>query len=87
MNKTLKATVMALALAGAAAIGTANAASVVFDPGVVAYGYNDGYWARSHEWHAWAQPEHRQVYRSSPEAKYYEYGHDRDANQGWLGPR
>ena len=72
MNQLLKATAIALALATATAIGAANAARVVvFEPGVVAYGYHDGYWARSHEWHAWARPEHRQIYRGSPEAKYY----------------
>ena len=74
MNRNLKTTVMALALAGAAAIGTANAASVVFDPGVVAYGYNDGYWTRKHEWRAWAQPEHRQAYRGSPERRILRVG-------------
>jgi hypothetical protein len=88
MYKTLKATALAFALATATAIGAANAAGVVaFEPGVVAYGYNDGYWSRSHEWHAWEKPEHREAYRSSSEAKYYEWGHDRDANHGWLGPR
>jgi hypothetical protein len=89
MNKTLKATAIALAFAGVAAIGSANAANVVvFDPGTVAYGYTDGYWTRTHEWHAWEKPEHRDVYRGSPEAKYYhDWGHDRDADHGWLGPR
>jgi hypothetical protein len=90
MHKTLKATAIALALAGATAIGAANANAadvVVFDPGTVAYGYNDGYWSRTHEWHAWDKPEYRESYRTSPEAKYYEWGHDRDPNHGWLGPR
>ncbi|HZK90773.1 MAG TPA: hypothetical protein VFC56_11550 [Stellaceae bacterium] len=89
MNKTLKAMAIALALAGATAIGAANAADVVvFNPGVVAYGYNDGYWTRTHEWHAWDKPEYRESYRSSPEAKYYhDWPHDRDADKGWLGPR
>jgi hypothetical protein len=87
MNKTLKATAIALALAGATAIGAANAAEIVFDPGAVAYGYNDGYWNRTHEWKPWGKPEYRTSYRASPGAKYFEWGHDRDANHGWLGDR
>jgi len=88
MNKTLKATAIALALVGATAVGGANAASVVvFDPGVVAYGYNDGYWGRTHDWHAWGNPADRIAYQGSPEARYYGWGHNRDANHGWLGPR
>jgi hypothetical protein len=88
MNKTLKATAIVLALAGATAIGAANAAEVVtFQPGAVAYGYNDGYWSRTHEWRAWEKPEYRTSYQASPGAKYYEWGHDRDSNHGWLGPR
>lgn len=89
MKKTLKAAAIALALVGSAAIGAANAAEVVvFNPGTIAYGYNDGYWSRTHEWHVWEKPEHRDAYRASPEAKYYhEWKHDRDPDGGWLGPR
>lgn len=84
MNKTLQATAVALVLAAATAIGTANAADVVvFDPGVVAYGYKDGYWTRKHEWRAWEKPEHVQVYRARPNAEYHEWAHDRDADLGW----
>lgn len=88
MNKTLKAAAIALALGGTTAIGAANAANIaVFDPGTVAYGYHDGYWTRTHEWHRWAKPENREAYRKS-EAKYYhEWNHNRDANHGWSGPR
>jgi len=86
MNRTLKATAIAFALAGAMAIGvgTAGAAEVItFDPGVVAYGYTDGYWTRAHEWHAWQQPEHMQVYRTRPGAEYHEWAHNRDPDMGW----
>lgn len=88
MNVTLRAAALGFVLAGATAIGAVNAAEVaVFDPGVVAYGYNDGYWTRTHEWHAWAKPEYRDTYRHS-EAKYYhDWPHERDADKGWLGPR
>ncbi len=82
MNKILKAAALAVALSG---VSTAFAADVVvrFDPGVVQYGYTDGYWTRSHEWHAWEHPDHVKIYRSTPNAQYYEYRHDRDADMGW----
>lgn len=87
MTKTLKSAALALALAGVATIGisTAYAAdvSVTFDPGVVQYGYTDGYWTRTHEWRTWERPEHVEVYRKAPNAAYYEYRHDRDPDMGW----
>ena len=89
MNKTFKSAVMAVAIASVSAIGlaTAFAADVVvqFDPNVVAYGYNDGYWTRTHEWRSWEKPEHVEVYRKTPNVQYYEYAHTRDADQGWRG--
>jgi hypothetical protein len=88
MNKTLKAATIALALAGAATIGAANAASVVvFSPGNVAYGYRDGYWNRAHEWHAWDKAEYRDSFRKSDAKYYHDWKHDRDADKGWLGER
>ena len=89
MNKTLKSAAIAIAFAGVSALSlsTAFAADVVvtFDPNVVAYGYNDGYWSRTHTWHAWEQPAHREVYQRTPNVQYYEYAHTRDADQGWRG--
>ena len=89
MTKTLKAAAIALALAGTSLIGITTAAHAVdavvtFDPGTVQYGYSDGYWTKSKEWHAWEKPEHVEVYRKVPDAKYYEYRHDRDPDQGWI---
>jgi hypothetical protein len=83
LNKTFKAAALAVAFFGVAS--TAYAADVVvqFDPGTVQYGYADGYWSRTHEWHSWERPEHAQVYRSTPNASYYEYKHDRDPDMGW----
>jgi hypothetical protein len=87
MNKTLKSAAVAIAFAGVSALSlsTAFAADVVvqFDPNTVQYGYNDGYWSRTHEWHKWDSPEHAQVYRKAPNAQYYEYAHTRDPDQGW----
>ena len=86
MNKTLKITALALSVIGAAAIGTsAFAVDVIFDPGVVAYGYSDGYWTTKHEWRTWEKPEYVEVYRKYPGARYYEWKHDRDPDMGWRG--
>lgn len=51
MRTIVKATAIA-ALLGSAAFGVAQAADTVvtFNPGVVAYGYSDGYWTTKHEW-------------------------------------
>lgn len=91
MNKTLKSAALAGAIAGVSALGlaTAFAADVVvqFNPGTVQYGYTDGYWSQTHEWHKWQRPEHVEVYRKSPHAHYYEYVHTRDPDQGWRGDR
>jgi hypothetical protein len=82
----LKAAALA-ALLGTTALGAAQAAdvAVTFDPGVVAYGYSDGYWTTKHEWRKWDKPEYVEVYRKHPGARYYEYRHDRDADMGWRG--
>jgi hypothetical protein len=87
VTKILKAAALAVALSGVAMIGVsaAYAADVVvqFDPGVVQYGYTDGYWTRTHEWRSWERPEHVEIYRKHPNAAYYEYRHDRDPDMGW----
>ena len=83
----IKAAALAVAFSGVAMIGvsTANAADVVvqFDPGVVQYGYTDGYWTRTREFRTWESPEHVTIYRAVPKAEYYEYKHDRDPDMGW----
>jgi len=89
MTRTFKTVALALALAGTSVVGVATTAHAVdavvtFDPGVVQYGYTDGYWTRTHEWRTWENPEHVEIYRKVPDAKYYEYVHTRDANQGWI---
>lgn len=89
MNKILKAAAIAVAISGVSAIslGTAFAADppvVTFDPNGVAYGYQDGYWTKTHEWHAWDQPEHVQIYQKVPNAQYHDWVHTRDPDQGWV---
>ena len=84
----MKKTLIALTLAGVTTFGAsavfAADVAVTFDPGVVAYGYTDGYWTRTHEWHTWEKPEYVQVYRNHPGAVYHEWVHTRDPNQGWI---
>ena len=88
MKKTLKTTTLAIALAGSTALGMGTAfavdAVVTFDPGVVQYGYADGYWTRDHVWHTWSDPKYVEVYRSRPGAVYHEWKHDRDPDMGWI---
>jgi len=88
MNRSLKATTLAFAVIGAVSFGSSSFAAdtvVTFDPGVVAYGYSDGYWTTTHEWRTWENPGHVEVYRKAPNARYYEYRHDRDPDMGWRG--
>jgi len=86
MKKSLAAMAVALALTGAT-FATPHVAlaqaSVSFDVGNVAIGYNDGYWDRSHTWHTWDRPEHRDAYRVAKGAEYHEWNHDRDKDMGW----
>ena len=86
MKTILKAAAIA-ALLGTTAFGVAKAAdiAVTFNPADVAYGYSDGYWTTKHEWRTWDKPEYVETYRKYPNARYYEYKHDRDANMGWRG--
>ena len=86
MKTIVKAAAIA-ALMGTTAFGVAKAAdiNVTFDPGTVAYGYSDGYWTTKREWRTWEKPEYVEVYRKHPEARYYEYRHDRDPDMGWRG--
>jgi hypothetical protein len=88
MTKTLKNTVLAIALAGSTALGAGTAfavdAVVTFDPGTVQYGYTDGYWTRDHVWHTWDNPKYVETYRARPGAVYHEWRHDRDPDQGWV---
>ena len=89
MNKTLKSAAIAIAFAGVSAISLSSAFAadtvITFDPNGVAYGYQDGYWTRTHEWRTWEKPEHREVYQKAPGVQYYEYAHTRDPDQGWRG--
>jgi hypothetical protein len=51
--------------------------------GDVAYGYRDGYWDRSHQWHHWQNEQQATYYRGAPGNQYYDWNHDRDRDMGW----
>jgi hypothetical protein len=87
MRNTKAALVAALLAAGAlapVAITPAHAAvSVQFDSGSVAFGYSDGYWDRSHQWHRWPSTAARTDWRKNNKAHYYTHAHTRDKAAGW----
>jgi hypothetical protein len=87
MNKILKVAAIAITLSGGAfaSVNFANAAEVgiSFNTGDVAYGYKDGYWDKSHAWHKWQHPSHRDAYRSAQGSQYHDWQHTRDADKGW----
>src|SRR5665213_1663366 len=92
MTGTMKLALVALSLAGGslAVVAPANADSTsttitttTVDPGVVAFGYNDGYWDRSRAWHAWPSHGAAVQYETRYHDHYYGWKHDRDPDKGW----
>ena len=87
MRTVLKGSIVALVMAGAliGVAGPASAAhvSISVDPGVIAFGYADGYWDRDHQWHGWANPADARWYRSHYRSHYFGHPHDRDHDGGW----
>jgi hypothetical protein len=83
MNKSLKALLVASALASASLIGTATVASAQptgssFRVGDVAIGYQNGYYDRSNRWHNWRTAREHNWYRSNYRASYRARAYDRD---------
>jgi len=77
---------------GAALIGgsllagiPAMAADVIVGvgPGGIAFGYNDGYWDRGHNWHAWRNHEEAERWRAENREHYFAWKHNRDHDKGW----
>jgi hypothetical protein len=87
MYKIISGTIVVLGLAGAsfAAAGTASAADVgvSLNLGDVAFGYQDGYWDHSHQWHNWRNQDEARNYQRSSGNQYHDWKHDRDADKGW----
>jgi hypothetical protein len=59
--------------------------SLALNVGDVAFGYQDGYWDRAHQWHPWRNEQEMRDYRGAPGNQFYDYRHDRDSDQGWRG--
>jgi hypothetical protein len=51
--------------------------------GGVAFGFNDGYWDRGHQWHGWKNQEEATSFRSQNHDHYYDRKHDADKDGGW----
>ncbi len=90
MNSKIKALALGLAVLGgtmtiAAVTAPAQAADVVVgvNAGGIAFGYQDGYWDRDHNWHAWRDQQEAAKWREANHDHYYDYKHDRDHDQGW----
>lgn len=76
MHRTVKFAAIAIALAGASAIGAASAQEVTFDLGNVVVGYSDGYMGRDHQFHRWEHRADAQAYRAAHTNEYRAYRHD-----------
>jgi hypothetical protein len=87
MKNALKATVVALFLAGGslAISQSASADHVTVSVGTpgIAFGYNDGYWDRERAWHAWRDRREAARWREANRDHYYAWRHDRDRDKGW----
>ena len=86
MRSSIKIALIALAMGGgslAAGVPAMAEGTVVVTPPGIAFGYNDGYWDRSHAWRAWKDQNETTTYRTTYKEHYYDYKHDRDPDQGW----
>ena len=68
MKTSIKVALVTLGLLGGAfAVGQpamADNVTVAVGPGGgIAFGYNDGYWDRAHNWHAWRNAEESAAWR------------------------
>jgi hypothetical protein len=84
-GNTKAALVAALLAAGSLTpmVAAHAAVSVQFDAGNVAFGYSDGYWDRSHQWHRWPSTAARTSWSKQNKAHYYSHAHTRDKGAGW----
>ena len=82
MNLSVKAALVALSLA-ALPLSAQASEHVTIDFGIIAFGYNDGYWDRNHHWHHWRHHSDWERYRAEQREHAYEWRHDRDHDHGW----
>ncbi len=94
MHKSLKALLVATALAGASIVGTTSVASAQptgfsFRVGDVAFGYQNGYYDRSNRWHNWRNERERAWYRNNYRKTFVarNYDRDRDGVPNWADRR
>lgn len=89
MKRMIQAALIATALAAPAFAPLAARAdvSVTFDSGSVAYGYNDGYWDRSHAFHTWPNAAAQREWSERNREHYFDQRHDRDHDMGWRTDR
>jgi hypothetical protein len=82
MKTSLKILLAAGLLCGAGMAGTvpatAQPSSFSFRFGDIGIAYDDGYYDRSHRWHAWRHARERDWYRAHYSRNYRAYRHDRD---------
>lgn len=85
MKRTIQAVLVAVALAAPAFAPMAARAdvTVTFDSGSVAYGYHDGYWDRTHAFHAWPTDQARTDWQTHNTTHYYDRVHTELPGGGW----
>lgn len=86
MTRNIKTLVLGLAFVGGSlmvSLPASAAADVTIGVGGIAFGYSDGYWDRSHNWHAWQNKEEADRYRAENRDHYFDWKHDRDNDKGW----
>ena len=91
MRSSLKVALTGIMLlTGSVAIGRpaiAENVTVGVTSGGIAFGYDDGYWDRERQWHAWRNREEAAHWREENREHYYARRHDRDHERdhddGW----
>jgi hypothetical protein len=88
MRNSFTAAFAALAILAGASLAVSTPAkadnvTVQVNPGGIAFGYSDGYWDQSHQWHAWENAQAAARYRDEHKDHYYAWRHDRDHDKGW----
>jgi hypothetical protein len=81
---------MTLALAGGSLTLSHPAVaevSIGIGGGGIAFGYNDGYWDREHNWHRWRNRAEARRWRAENREHYFGWRHDRDRDLGWREER
>jgi hypothetical protein len=86
MQSPIRIVLLAAALvAGPIAVSAPAQAGVAVSigGGGIAFGYNDGYWDRAHQWHRWRNHRELESWRAANAEHYYAYRHTHDHGGGW----